>query len=267
MTYQPIVPAGGNLGWTFLNQTREDQQAAFDNSTSIQRNTDYFRDNIGAVTTAEGLVADRRLLGVALGAFGLDADINNQFFIQKVLEEGSIDPESFANRLADKRYLQMADAFAFDLSPANTIKNDFPDQILEAYTIRQFEIAVGEQDQDLRLALDTERGLEALAAQGFEEETAWFTIMGDPAMREVFELALGLPSELAAVDIDRQLQVFREKSERVFGVSHPEEFADPDLQEKLVRNFLFRSELDAASSSTSRGSVALSLLQSQPSLF
>ncbi|MEM8803100.1 MAG: flagellar protein, partial [Pseudomonadota bacterium] len=79
--------------------------------------------------------------------------------------------------------------------------------------------------------------------------------------------ALGLPSEIAAVDIDRQLEVFREKSQSVFGVSNPAEFADPELQEQLVRNFLFRSELDSASSSSLRGSVALSLLQSQPSLF
>ncbi|MEO0944076.1 MAG: DUF1217 domain-containing protein [Pseudomonadota bacterium] len=267
MSYQPVIPAGGNLGWTFLKQTREGQQAAFDTSTSIQRNTDYFRENISIVATAEELVADRRLLGVALGAFGLDDDINNRFFIQKVLEEGSIDPESFANRLADKRYLAMAEAFAFDLSPANTVRSDFPDQILDAYKVRQFEIAVGEQDQDLRLALDAERELADLAEQGFEEDTAWFTIMGNPALRDVFEFALGLPSEIAAVDIDRQLEVFREKSQSVFGVSNPAEFADPELQEQLVRNFLFRSELDSASSSSLRGSVALSLLQSQPSLF
>ena len=267
MTYQPVLPAGGNLGWTFLKQTQEAQQAAFDNSASVVRSEEYFRQNIAGVETAEDLVADRRLLSVALGAFGLDGDIDNRFFVQKVLEEGSIDPESFANRLTDKRYLAMAEAFAFDLSPSNTVKSDFPDQILEAFKERQFEIAVGEQDQDLRLALDTERELAELAEQDFEEDTAWFTIMGNPALRNVFEFALGLPSELAAVDIDRQLEVFREKSERVFGVSNPAEFVDPELQDKLVRNFLFRSELEASASATSRGTVALSLLQSQPSLF
>lgn len=267
MTYQPVIPGGGNLGWTFLKQTRESQQAAFDSSTTIQNNSDYFRENIAEVSSAEELVSDRRLLSVALGAFGLDDDINNSFFVQKVLEEGSIDPESFANRLADKRYLAMAEAFAFDLSPANTALRDFPDEILESYKVRQFEIAVGEQNQDLRLALDAEREIAELAKQEYEEDTAWFMIMGNPALREVFEFALGLPSELAAVDIDQQLEIFRDKSDRLFGVTNPAEFVDPELQEKLVRNFLFRSELDAASSATSRGTVALSLLQSQPSLF
>ncbi len=267
MTYQPVFPAGGNLGWTFLKSTRENQQEAFDNSSIVQRDSDYFREKIGNISSAEELVSDRRLFSVALGAFGLDDDINNRFFIQKVLEEGTIDPEAFANRLADRRYQAMSEAFAFELSPPNTVKSDFADQILGDYTVRQFEIAVGNQDEDLRLALGTEREIQALAERDLSEEVAWFTIMGNPPMRRVFELALGLPSETAAVDIDRQLELFRDKSLQTFGVSDPAEFADPDLQEKLVRNFLFRSQLEAGFSATVQGSVALSLLQSQPPLF
>lgn len=267
MTYQPVFPTGGNLGWTFLKQTRDDQQEAFDNSAVMQRDSDYFRENIGDIRSAEELVSDRRLLGVALGAFGLDDDIDNRFFIQKVLEEGTIDPESFANRLADKRYLAMSEAFAFELSPPNTVLSDFADDILADYAVRQFEIAVGNQDEDMRLALGTQREIAELADRNLPEDAAWFTIMGNPPMRRVFELALGLPSEIATVDIDRQLELFRDKSLQTFGISNPAEFVDPDTQEKLVRNFLFRSQLDTGGSATARGAVALSLLQSQPALF
>ena len=204
---------------------------------------------------------------MTLGAFGLDEDINNRFFIQKVLEEGSLDPESFANRLADKRYLAMSEAFAFDLSPPNTVLSNFADDILADYKVKQFEIAVGNQDEDLRLALGAEREIASIADRSLPEDAAWFTIMGNPPMRRVFELALGLPSQIAAVDIDRQLEEFRDKSLTVFGVSNPAEFADAELQEKLIRNFLFRSQLEAGFSSTSSGSVALSLLQAQQPLF
>lgn len=267
MTYQPVFPASGNLGYTVLKQTRESQQEAFDNSTVIRRDTDYFREKIGDIETAEALVSDRRLLTVALGAFGLDGDINNRYFIQKVLEEGSLDPDSFANRLADKRYLAMAEAFSFDISPPNTAISTFADDILSDYKNLQFEIAVGNQDQDLRLALGAERDIAALKDQNLTEDAAWFTIMGNPPMRRVFELALGLPSEVAAVDIDRQLNEFREKSSKVFGVTDPAEFANPETQEKLVRNFLFRSQLESGFAATSQSSVALTLLQSQAPLF
>ncbi len=267
MTYQPVLPAGGNLGWTFLKQTREAQQEAFDNSAVIARDTDYFREKIGGITTAEDLVADRRLLTVALGAFGLDDDINNKFYIRRVLEDGTIDPKSFANRLTDKRYLAMSEAFGFELDPPKTVISTFSDAIIDQYKNRQFEVAVGNQDEDMRLALGIEREIANLAERDLTEDAAWFTVMGTPPMRRVFELALGLPSQIASVDIDRQLDVFKEKAQATFGTSNPAEITDPKDQEKLIRNFLFRSELAASTASTVQGSVALSLLQSQAPLF
>ena len=183
------------------------------------------------------------------------------------MEEGVIDPESFANRLTDKRYFALADAFAFDLSPPKSVLSDFPDKIIEQFKERQFEVAVGNQDGDLRLALSIEREVDSIAEQGLSENAAWFTIMGNAPLRRVFELALGLPSEIATIDLDRQLDVFIDKAARVFGVSHPADFQEPELQEKLIRNFLFRSELAASTASTARGTVALSLLQAQAPLF
>lgn len=267
MTYQPIVPAGGNLGWIFLNRTREAQQDAFDNSGQIVRDTEYFRDNIGSVLTAEDLVADRRLLSVALAAFGLSDDINNKFFIKKVLEEGTLAEEAFANKLTDKRYFKMAEAFSFDITPANTALSSFPERIIQQYKEREFEVAVGNADEDLRLALGVERELSELSSRDLSETSAWLAVMGSPPLRRVFEVALGLPPQFGAIDIDRQVEVFQEKSSRAFGTSDPTDFSDADLRDDLVRNFLFRAELAGSSSATVRGSVALSLLQSQPALF
>ncbi|MGI9388684.1 MAG: hypothetical protein ACR2O1_01390 [Boseongicola sp.] len=91
MTYQPVVPAGGNVGWNFLSRTRDAQQDAFNASSQVVRDTEYFREKIGGVQTAEDLVSDRRLLSIALGAFGLAEDVGNKFFVRKVLEEGTLD--------------------------------------------------------------------------------------------------------------------------------------------------------------------------------
>ncbi len=267
MTFQPVLPASGNLGWTILQKTREAQQNAFDESALIARETQYFSEEIGSVTSAEDLVSDRRLLSVALGAFGLDDDINNTFFIRKVLEEGTLDPEAFSNRLADKRYAAMSEAFGFELSPPKSVLSTFAEPIIEQYKTRQFEVAVGNQDSNMRLALGIERDLADLAERELSEDAQWFTVMGTPAMRAVFEKALGFPSAIAAVDIDQQLEVFRDKSERLFGVTSPAEFIDPELQENLVRNFLFRADLETSAAGTASASVALSLLQSQTPLF
>ena len=90
MSYSPILPVSGYGGWAFLKRTMATQTAAFNASGELKRDEDYFRARIGKINSAEELVADRRLLKVALGAFGLDADINSKAFVQNVLEDGTL---------------------------------------------------------------------------------------------------------------------------------------------------------------------------------
>lgn len=268
MTFQPVIPFGGNAGWFFLQRTLESQQETFEKGTVLQRDVDYFRENIGAVDSAADLVADRRLLTVALGAFGLDDDLPNKAFIEKVLNEGTLERDAFANKLADSRYASLATAFGFDLSPPNTKLSTFPDQIIESFETRQFEIAVGNSDESMRLALGLGRELDDITSRDLSEDALWFTIMGTPPLRAVFEAAFNLPASIGALDIDRQLEIFKSKAAQNFGDSGVRQFTDPGKQEELLRRFFIGSDLaNASSSSAVRGSVALSLLQSiQPQL-
>lgn len=262
MTFQPVVPFGGVGGWAFLSRTREAQQDAFDRSASIIRDTAYFEEKINTITTAEDLVGDRRLLRVALGAFGLETEIDSKFFVRRVLEESTFDPKTLSNRLADKRYLALSKAFGFgDLDPPNTVLSDFGPGITKLYRDRQFEAAVGNQSEDMRLALGLERDLADIASRDFSDEAAWFTIMATPPLRAVFERAFSLPPVIGSLDIDRQLALFREKAETVFGDSTVKQFADPENLGELRRKFLAQSELQAGPGGSVRGSAAFALLQ------
>ena len=89
--FRPAVPAAGLPGWAFLSRTASAQQAAHASSSTLQRDTAYFRANIGSIQSAEELVSDRRLLSVALTAFGLEDDLQNRFFIRKILESDPSD--------------------------------------------------------------------------------------------------------------------------------------------------------------------------------
>ena len=80
MTFTPVLPSGGYSGWSFLTRTLAAQKQAFVTDPAIQRDEDYFRDKIGKIDTAEKLVGDRRLLSVALAAYGLEGDANNTYF-------------------------------------------------------------------------------------------------------------------------------------------------------------------------------------------
>lgn len=262
MSFQPVVPFGGYTGWLFMQRTIEKQQEAFDDSFAVTRATDYFREKIGEVDSAEELVADRRLREVALGAYGLDEDINSNFFIQTILEEGTLDDEALANRLADPRYAKLADAFGFDLGTPLTQSDTIVEDIIARFEDRQFERAVGNVNNDIRLALNTSVGIEDVISSVEANDSRWFAVLGNAPLRQVVQTAFGLPTAIAAVDLDQQLETFKERSESILGTSEVGDFADPEVQEQLVRLFLIRSEAAGQASSFSPGSVALTLLQS-----
>ena len=264
MTFQPVVPIGGFAGWAFLQRTEVAQTAAFDASPVMTRETDYFAQNIGKVKTAEDLVSDRTLLKVALGAFGLEDDIDNKAFIAKILDEGVIDGGALANKLSDKRYYEMAKAFGFDLGTPSTVLSTFPDEITSAYRTRQFEAAVGAQDQDMRLAMGLSRDLTAIAERTVSNDAKWFQIMGNAPIRQVFETAFNLPASFGTIDLDQQLEVLKARAVQAFGSDDVAQFAEDGGQEELVRRFFALSEIQAAGPVASSGSVALSLLQAAP---
>lgn len=74
MSFQPLLPLTGYAGWQFLQSTLETQQARFAENPENARDREYFKENIGKITSAEDLVSDYRLLRVALGAYGLSDD-------------------------------------------------------------------------------------------------------------------------------------------------------------------------------------------------
>lgn len=261
MSFSPILPLDGYVGWRFLQKTLPRQAQVHADSALSRRDQEYFRAHIRSIRSPADLVSDRQLLRISLTAFGLQEDLPNRAFIRKVLESATFDPSSFANRLADKRYLKMARAFGFsDSIFPNNQSPRFAETILAQYRDRTFEQAVGEQNESMRLALAVTRDLGELAAQNSTENTRWYLVLGTPSLRAVFETAFQLPSGFGAIDIDQQVSVLRERTERLTGDSSIAQFADPDRIETLVRRF-FLSEQIKDFGVMARGTAALGMLQ------
>lgn len=265
MSFGPVIPVGGYAGWRFLQRTVEVQKETFVASAKMQRDEAYFRDRIGGISSAEELVADRRLLQIALGAFGLGEDIGNKYFIRKVLEDGVSERTALANRLSNKAYAEMASTFSFSEDPPFTQREGFADAILAAYKTRAFEAAVGDSNDDMRLALNAQRELEKLAERNGSENTLWYAVLGSKPLRTVFERAFALPSTFGALDIDLQLRTMKSRAQSILGQSSITQFADPEQSEALIRRFLLMSDLQSGLSQNAPGAGALSLLRGQGS--
>ncbi len=260
--FQPAIPFDGLVGWRFLQRTYDTQIAAFVESPQLKRDTDYFRENISNIQSAEDLVSDRRLLTVALGAFGLQDDIDNKFFIQKMLQEGTTNDDAFANKFADPRYSEFSAAFGLGPGEIPLYRlAGFADNIIDSYERQSFEIAVGEQNESMRIALTAEREFSNIAAEDSSETAKWFEIMGNPPMRELFETVFQLPTSFSQIDIDQQQQFLSDRSLSIFGTSNPADYDAPELQEQLLTRYTALSQINSINTATQPAAIALTLLR------
>ncbi len=242
---QPLLPLDGILGFRFLERSLADQQDRFVSGARVERELAYFRERIAQIETAEELVGDYRLLRVALGAFGLGEEIDKRYFLRRVLEDGTTSSDALARKLVDPRYRAFSEAFGFgDPGGARTRVPGFADAIAEQYRIREFEVAVGEQNTDFRLALELKREIGAIAASPTADTAGWFRIMGSAPLRTVFEAALNLPGQVAQLDIERQRDVFEGRAVAVFGQRGVGQFTEPERVDRLIDRFFAVRSID-----------------------
>lgn len=256
MTAAISVGMGGIAGWKIVQRSEARQIAAVEADPVVQRSTDYFRERIGQVSDAGELVGDYRLLSTALAAFGLEDDIANKAFIQRVLESDPADKSSLVNRLSDKRYLRMAEALGFGTA---TRPADLGERVSQAFVQREFERRIGEGDENLRLALNARRELEAMAGRTSSDKTMWFEVMGNPPLRAVFAGAFGFGDSYGGLDVDRQLDEFMSASERYLGSARFADLTQEGAIDRLIVTFMARSQV-ATGAAQNRYSTALALL-------
>lgn len=262
MNFQPVIPSGGLVGWRFLQRTYDAQFQTFSATNVNERETRYFMENIGEVRTAEELVANRRLLQVALGAFGLEGDLNNRYFVQRILEDGTNAQDALSNRLSDKRYRDFSEAFGF--GPGEIRKTGLKtnmEQIARDNLVTRFEVSVGETDETMRISLYAQHSLAELAQGDSSVDTKWFDLMGLPPLRSMMETALGLPAAFAQLDIDTQLNEFKDRLSKLTGSDDLAQFSEKEAVEKLTDTYLARSQIAQLQSAISPAQTALVLLR------
>jgi hypothetical protein len=243
-----IAPIGAALlpgiaGFQVLAKTQDAEKARFAKQPQVAREIEYFKANIGKVNSPADLVKDRRLLAVALEAFGLGSDVNSQARIRKVLEGGTLQPESLANKLVDPRYKEIAAAFQFDLVDGDKLKDPaFVQTIIDRYTPTMFEDTIGDTNPNLQKALYFKRKMATA--------TNWYSVLADKALFSVVKTSLGLPDSFSKIDVDRQAAFLESKISLA-------KFKSPAQVENYARKFM------AVSTSLNQGATinpALELL-------
>lgn len=207
------------------------------------------------------LFNDVSLTITVMDFFNLPQGVGKVDVARKIADSDPDNPVSMINLTSDKRYLPFADAFNYTApSEGRVYPQGFIDTITQSYMDRQFESAIGESDTNMRIALSLERDLGNLVALGGGTDTQWFSVMASTPLRKVFETALGLPSSFGSLDLDQQLNVFKDRAEQRFGTSKVSDFADPEKLDSLRNRFLLLSGQQGTTTYSSGASVVLALL-------
>lgn len=263
MPFTPAIPFGGLAGFRFVERTFDRQFEVFNKSPDIEREVAHFLEAAPNITTLDQLMDDRRALSVVLGAFGLDEDIDKRAFIRKVIEEGSTDDTAFARRLVEPAYREMAEALGFGDFGGLLVFENTQNSIVSRYRERQFELALGEVDLDMRLALNFRREAANIVEKASSDKIAWLGMLGSPPVRQVIEGALNLPTAFASIEIDQQVEEIAKRAESSLGISSPKQLLDSDVMDDAIERFLLSQQIrNGVVSNSTSGAIALTLLQS-----
>ncbi len=99
----------------------------------VKREADYYKANIGKVTTVDAFMDDYRLFNYAMKAHGLEDMAYAKAFMRKVLESDLSDEASYANMLTDERYRKFAEAFNFSKSTSVVQSDAQEDAVIGLY--------------------------------------------------------------------------------------------------------------------------------------
>ncbi len=203
------------------NLTRSLQTTA--SKPDVARATKYYLAHIGDVKTIDDFLNNDHLFSYAMKAFGLEDMTYAKAFMRKVLTEGTDDPQSFGNKLTDKRYLAFAQAFNFKRYAAATTAFDITQQgTVDKYYRQTLEGDAGSQDQGVQLALYFQRMAPNV--------TSVYGLLADKALLKVTQTALGLPEASGALDINKQAALISKKL-------NIDDLKDPAKLDKLITRF------------------------------
>lgn len=195
----------------------------------VARETEYYLSKIGSIKSVDDFMADSRLYNYALKAHGLEDMAYAKAFIRKVLTEGVASDDAFANKLSDSRYAELAKTFNFAAyGEAATSFDKAQKGVADSYLRQTLEQDAGDDNAGVRLALYFERKASTI--------TSGMSVLADDALAEVVRVALGIPAEVAASDVDKQA-AFIDKSLKIA------DFQDPEKVGRFLERFTAMWEL------------------------
>lgn len=170
----------------------------------ISRDAAYYLKNIEDVKSIDEFLENDRLFAFAMKAFGLGDMTYAKALIRKALTEGVDDKNAFANKLSDPRYKDFVATFNFErYGEATTVFASVRQGVVDKFMRQTLEEQAGASNEGVRLALYFERKAAGVSSV--------YGLLGDKALLQVVQTALGIPAAAGRANIDAQAKMISER--------------------------------------------------------
>lgn len=257
--FQPAIPMSGYGGWKLLQATYDRQFEGFSQSPAVANDRAYFLEKFSKPVELETFLSDKRLLRVSLTAFDLGGEEWKGGFIRKVVEEAADAESTFLQRLNKPDYTNFSKAFRLQDGKI-ALTEEAALEIADKFESASFREAVGEVDNSMRLSLNYQNRMPALAGAESSERAKLYRILGNVPLRTVMESALGLPSDFTKLDIDRQADLLKAQLQSKVGITDISQLGEPEMVDKVLQRFHAMESIQNGPSPTTPGYSALTLL-------
>ncbi len=245
-----ISGLGSSTALKLIDATRDKQLDLMRDSAANKRAEEAFRDRIGDISSPEELIADFEVYSFVMRAFDLEDQIFGKGLIRKMLESDPVEPSSLLNRLTDSRFREMHLALGFTTEAGPQTPDltdpDFLNDVTTRFYNRQYINENDAQNETVGTVLELIDPLSGI--------DNWFEVLIRKKLTNFFQVALSLPEQMSALDLDKQKALLADKFDL-------EKLADPAEREKLIARYVAIS--DAVNpQGFQANSIALDLLQS-----
>lgn len=233
----------------------EAARLAFYNRADVQKNITDFQKGSNDISSLDDLLDDRKTLEFVLTAFGLESEINNPGKLKAILNSDKDDPNSFANRLNDPRFGEIASFFNIANEGVSKFSSStIQTEIIDKYLTNAFEIDIGNENPAAREALFFLRRI--------NEVDSSIEILGDIALRSIVTTALGLPAEIANQSVLKQEALLDAKLDfdRLNTIDSGEDSTSKTQLEQVEDDI---ASINSGLSATTNAKIELNTLQEQ----
>ncbi len=191
---------GTTTGVAAFAKYKRDPEGArrdFYESADVQKNIKNFQSSASEINSLDDFLADRKSLEFVLTAFGLEAELNNPGKLKAIINSDPDDVNSYANRLADSRYGELAKFLNVKNEGFTKLQSaEAQTEVIDDYLTNAFEVSIGLENPAAREAVFFLRRINEIDSS--------LEILGDLPLRSIVTTALSLPSQIANQSVLKQ---------------------------------------------------------------